>query len=192
MPGRASRSTFRQAFLVLFLSLCLCVITSASSPEEDGAPAPRRLLYGRAQLESNSSSTTNGSSIVYNETIANAERIVAEAVEQQGIYNAYRFKHPRRNSYKPGQRVSTLRKRDDEPIAPHLNDTVIAAAALIAEVDAKGGAINITTSQQTSNDEGVSANDTNIHARAVTPTPWWVPLVKRDGLAPMNSGSYPV
>ncbi|PSK38025.1 hypothetical protein B9Z65_1216 [Elsinoe australis] len=191
MPGRAYRSTLRQAFLVLFLSLCLCVITSASSPEEDDAPAPRRLLYGRAQLESNAS-ITNGSSIVYNETIANAERIVAEAVEQQGIYNAYRFKHPRRNSYKPGQRVSTLRKRDDEPIAPHLNDTVIAAAALIAEVDAKGGAINITTSQQTANDEGVLANHTNIHARAVTPTPWWVPLVKRDGLAPMNSGYYPV
>jgi hypothetical protein len=79
-----------------------------------------------------------------NGTISAAREIFAEAMIQQGIYNKYRFDHPRRNRYKPGQRVPLRRRDAGEPGAPHLDSTVLAASALVAEHDVKAEAVNGT------------------------------------------------
>ncbi len=66
--------------------------------------------------------------------LQDAQELVAAAVAQQSVYNAYRVTHPRRNTYKSRpDATSTSRRRFDEPAAPALNASLKAAAALLAE-----------------------------------------------------------
>lgn len=70
-----------------------------------------------------------------------AQDLVAAAVAQQSAYNTYRVAHPRRNTYRSrpsgAASASPGRKRSDEPAAPELNNSLRAAAALLAEHHAR-------------------------------------------------------
>ncbi|WPH01345.1 glycoside hydrolase family 55 protein, protein [Acrodontium crateriforme] len=133
-----------------------------------------------------------------NSTIQEAERLIAAAVEQQSIYNAFRVANPRRNNYRhdPKPNSSKLRRDSyDGPAPPSLNETVLAAAALIAEVDALSQLAN-----------GTYNNDTRLASQILeTLTPsdhgkrhaeadgYWLPELSGDGLPPMGyDSSYPV
>ncbi len=76
---------------------------------------------------------------VSSSALQQAQDLVAAAVAQQSAYNAYRVAHPRRNTYKsrPSGTSSTSRRRSDEPAAPELNESLKAAAALLAEHHAR-------------------------------------------------------
>ena len=132
-----------------------------------------------------------------NSTIAAARKVLAEAMVQQGIYNKWRFDHPRKNSYSPGQKVPIRRRDVGEPEAPHLNATILAASALVAEHDAKAQAANGTLlktyppmSFQT--DATDSSPPSGANEKRAIENDWWVPAIQRDGSAPMGGGSYPV
>jgi hypothetical protein len=142
-------------------------------------------------IDGNATTSANG-------TIAAARKVLAEAMVQQGIYNQWRFDHPRKNSYRPGQKVP-LRRRDlGEPEAPHLNATVLAASALIAEHDAKAQAANGTLQKSyppmsfkvDATDASPSSSGAN--GKRATENDWWVPAIQRDGSASMGTGPYPV
>ncbi len=87
---------------------------------------------------------------VTSSSLAEAQRLVDEAVAQQGTYNSYRVANPRRNNYfasnaeNPTSATKRMRKRDDEPSLPVINSTVSAAAALLAEHHAAQQAANGT------------------------------------------------
>lgn len=139
--------------------------------------------------------------------ISEARRILNEAVAQQNRYNNYRLKNPRRNTY-----VSRHSKKAklanvmavDEPTAPTLNATVLAAASLIAEINAAAQLRNGTLHkkyQQPQYMKRFKAAE-NIGRREFGDAkygefsqgdPYWVPNVNQTGHAPMgNDESYMV
>lgn len=131
-------------------------------------------------------------------TLEAAEAIVAAAVIQQGIYNAWRVDNPRRNTYKSrfsansSTESQSKRKRDEEPVAPHLNATILAAAALIAHRDALAQAANGTLklSPYLPLDAGQSQTATNLTVRqsgSQDPGDYWVNEVAHDGLPVMGA-----
>ncbi|RFU28181.1 hypothetical protein B7463_g8175, partial [Scytalidium lignicola] len=132
--------------------------------------------------------------------IARAQKILNEAVTQQSKYNSYRLENPRRNTYvsrHSKEAKTSKRKTDDEPTAPPLNATVLAAASLIAEVNAaaqlKNGTLHKTYPQPqyvkkfnaatnlTKRAFGDAGYGANSHGDA-----YWVPNVAQTGHAPMG------
>lgn len=92
-----------------------------------------------------------------------------------------------------------MRRRDvGEPEAPHLNATVLAASALVAEHDAKAQAANGTLDKSypplshKADDTDASPPGSAPKGKRAIENDWWVPAIQRDGSAPMGTGSYPV
>ena len=92
-----------------------------------------------------------------------------------------------------------MHRRDvGEPEAPHLNATVLAASALVAEHDAKAQAANGTLDESypplsyKSDDTDASPPASAHEGKRAIENDWWVPAIQRDGLPPMGTGSYPV
>ncbi|KAF2153724.1 glycoside hydrolase family 55 protein [Myriangium duriaei CBS 260.36] len=133
--------------------------------------------------------------------IAAAESILAQAVIQQGLYNTWRVENPLRNTYisrhsPQAPSATRQRKRSGEPVAPHLNNTILAAAAVVAHRDALAQAANGTLNPplppppagfQADADQ---APTTNLSARAGSG--YWVPDVARNGLPPMGAPAFPM
>lgn len=126
--------------------------------------------------------------------LSEAQRLTADAARQQGIYNAYRFAHPKRNAYTSKNTQSAHGKRDpSEPLAPTLNSSVIAAAVLIAEHNAALQHANGTLHKMYSQPktlpkvDGVSGNEKRAN------NAYWMADIAHSGQAPMGSNpSYPV
>jgi hypothetical protein len=194
-------------YCIALLCLCACFLLSVSAgpallSRQDESVATLQDRQSHLHHDTNNTfpagNTTISNSTTSEDKIATARKVLAEAMAQQGRYNRYRFAHPRRNSYKPGQRVP-LRKRDSgEPDAPHLNVTVLAASALVAEHDAKAQAANGTLHKTypplsyKANDPDASPPSSGSSEKRAIENDWWVPAIQRDGSAPMGSGSYPV
>jgi hypothetical protein len=172
----------------------LCILACFSFVLGGMPGLPDRLEQGTPSFNL---TITNATSLA-NDTISAARRILDEAMIQQGVYNRYRFAHPRRNSYKPGQRVPLRRRDAGEPEAPHLNATVLAASALLAQHDAKAAAANGTLHKSypplshKADDTDASPSSSDSDQKRAIENDWWVPAIKRDGLAPMGAGSYAV
>jgi hypothetical protein len=145
---------------------------------------------------------------ISNFEITQAQKIVAEAVAQQNIYNSYRVANPRRNTYvsrHSPEAHSSKNKRADEPVAPTLNATVLAAASRLAEYHAATQLANGTLHKKYSqpqyiNKFGAATNvtkraygDAGYENGATHGDPYWVAEVGRTGHAPMgNDNSYMV
>jgi len=133
--------------------------------------------------------------------IAQAQTIVNDAVAAQGVYNAYRVAHPQRNRYisrnSPEARAAKNKKRDDEPAAPTLNATVLAAAALLAEHQAANRYSNGTLHRKYPQPKTLrgftTTEDEATQQKRDGPIPYWVAEIAHTGHAPMGSdNSYPV
>jgi hypothetical protein len=92
-----------------------------------------------------------------------------------------------------------IRRRDvGEPEAPHLNATVLAASALVAEHDAKAQAANGTLDESypplsyKTDDTDASPPASAHKGKRAIENDWWVSAIQRDGSAPMGTGPYPV
>lgn len=144
-------------FLALLAFFGFTLVMAAPSAE----PATylrhqRRALerqHERLYRRSNVTDPGNGTSASANTSssaLADAQKLIDDMVAQQGAYNAYRVKNPRRNNYyaddlpKPDSVQKKVRRRDDEPAPPTLNSTISAAAALLAEHHANQQASNGT------------------------------------------------
>lgn len=113
---------------------------------------------------------------------------------QQGLWNAYRVAHPKRNTYRPMNSQATGNaKRDNEPAAPSLNATVRAAAALLAEHHARQKQANGTLYQtyelpQEMGDRSAASTAAKLESRK-NKNGWWAANVPHKGLAPMGYNS---
>ena len=197
MASSSGRPRRLMAFFCLLSCLLLIARALPGQPDTHGTTNGFSAAHGTLTHRSNNATITNTTTMA-NDTIAAARKILAEAMIQQGIYNKYRFDHPRRNSYKPGQKVPLRRRDEGEPEAPHLNATILAASALVAQHDAKAQAANGTLDKEypplssKGEDADASPPSSSKHKRAIE-NDWWVPAIKRDGSAPMGgSSSYPV
>lgn len=194
------RRRVQQMMNVFWLFACLFLIVGAHpGPSEHLGANTAHSIAHRTLVHRGVNATADNSTKSSNDTITAARQIIAEAMIQQGIYNKYRFDHPRRNSYKPGQRVPIHRRDEGEPEAPHLNATIIAAAALVAQHDAKAQAANGTLDKSypplsyKADDADASPPSTGSNEKRAVEDDWWVPAINRDGSAPMGgSGSFAV
>ena len=125
--------------------------------------------------------------------IQKAEQLVASAVIQQGVYNAYRVANARRNNYRHEAPPSGSRKRDassNGPQPPDLNNGLLAAAALLAERDV---ALQLAKDTLQSNESTSHATNNEKRAASASSSTWWLPAMSKNGLPPMGyNPSYPV
>ena len=117
--------------------------------------------------------------------------LVDEAVAQQGIYNTYRVANPKRNTYvsrnsAEGQSRKN-RKRDDQPTAPTLNATVLAAAALLAEHSAALENANGTLHKIYNQPKTLKRSDVHSKLEKRGSPNYWVANITHTGHAPMGS-----
>ncbi|KIM96238.1 glycoside hydrolase family 55 protein, partial [Oidiodendron maius Zn] len=174
-------------FLV-FLSYVIAVV-SASLTEE----SPTYLWHQRRSLENPPIAKRQN---VSSYDILQAEKLVAEAVAQQAKYNTYRVANPRRNTYlsRPSdESTSTKKKREDEPVQPTLNGTVLAAAALLSERNAAEQLANGTLYKPYTQFTALP-RPLVIPSKSKRQTSnYWVSQVSDNGLPPMGwNPSYPV
>lgn len=119
--------------LLVFMGIMGLVLGSQSSPPEKTYLRHQR----RAMEKPYVYKRTNGTS----SALTTAQKLVDDAVAQQSEYNTYRVAHPRRNNYyasdlpspKSVAKKAKTRRDQSEPLPPKLNDTIRAAAALLAE-----------------------------------------------------------
>jgi glucan 1,3-beta-glucosidase len=141
--------------LLAFLGLTLVVAYPSAEPATYLRHQRRALekQHDRLYRRSNGTVSDNSSAAsanVSSSALADAQKLIDDMVTQQGVYNAYRVKNPRRNNYyagdlpKPNSVQKKVRRRDDEPAPPTLNSTITAAAALLAEHHANQQASNGT------------------------------------------------
>ncbi|KAK2762469.1 hypothetical protein FQN53_007520 [Emmonsiellopsis sp. PD_33] len=118
------------------------LVNPLRNPSKSEAPGP---LFGRG-FESTIMAPSRAANATESD-IAEARRIVKEAIQQATIHNKARLDHPRRNKYKlkPGSKISSRAEIDGEaPPLFKITEEVAAAAALVAEVDAFAEAMDIT------------------------------------------------
>jgi len=110
-------------------------------------------------------------------TIAEARKIVKAAIDEQSLYNEQLFKNPRRNvmSYNT---TENLRRRGTDLPNIKVNETVADAAALLAEIEAAGTPLNLTSSSNIK--RSVEARDKR------QATSWWVDEITHDGMMAFN------
>ena len=113
MAAFSSQSAFLYAFIISFL-----VLIAQCRPEKS---EPVHLKH---QLHSLNSPHLHKRQNISNSELTQAQKIVAQVIAQQNIYNNYRVANPRRNTYAsrnyPEAKFSK-NKRDDEPVAPTLS-----------------------------------------------------------------------
>ncbi|OBT68746.1 hypothetical protein VE03_02225 [Pseudogymnoascus sp. 23342-1-I1] len=125
-------SSFARSILLLFL---LYYVGAIASPSEDSKPPPTFLKH---QLRALQSKPEYKSQNATQNDVIKANKLVADAIAQQGRYNTYRVENPVRNTYI--SRFSTRAKDEKRSKSryppPLFNSTVLAAARLLAERDA--------------------------------------------------------
>lgn len=197
MAAFSSQRAFFYAFIFSFL-----VFIAQCRPEKS---EPVHLKH---QLRSLNTPHLHKRQNISNFELTQAQKIVDEAIAQQNIYNSYRVANPRRNTYvsrHSPEAKSFKNKRDDEPVAPTLNATVLAAASRLAEFHAAAQFKNGTLHRKYSQPQYIKRFDaaTNVTKRAygdggyddgaTQGDPYWVAEVGRTGHAPMgNDNSYMV
>jgi glucan 1,3-beta-glucosidase len=139
--------------------------------------------------------------------IAQAQKLLNEAVAQQNKYNNYRLENPRRNTYvsrHSNEAAASKKKASNEPSAPVLNATLLAAASLIAESNAAAQLKNGTLHKKYRQPQYMKKFNaaSNLTKRVFgyagygadsQGDPYWVPNVAQTGHAPMgNDDSYMV
>lgn len=190
MAAFSSQRAFFYAFIVSFLVLI------AQCQPENSEP-----VYLKHQLRSLNSPHLHKRQNISHLELTQAQKIVQEAIAQQNIYNSYRVANPRRNTYvsrHSPKAKSSNNKRDDEPVAPKLNATVLAAASRLAEFDAAAKFANGTLHRKYSQSQYLKEFNaaTNVTKRAygdpgyqdgaTQGDPYWVAEVGRTGHAPMG------
>jgi glucan 1,3-beta-glucosidase len=124
-----------------------------------------------------------------------AQDLVAAAVAKQSAYNAYRVANPQRNTYRSRHSGAASRKRSDDPgpEAPHLDDSLKAAAALLAESHARQQESNGTLHKSYHQfQDGPRPLTVAKRAPAADPFAYWPSLVDH-GVPSMGfDPSYPV
>jgi glucan 1,3-beta-glucosidase len=196
MAAFSSHRAFVYAFLVSFF-----VLLAQCSTEQS------ERVHLKHQLRAVNASHIHKRQNVSNFEISQAQKILDEAFAQQNKYNTYRLENPRRNTYvsrHSNEAKASKRKRDNEPTAPTLSATVLAAASLIAEVNAAAQLQNGTLHNKYPQPQYVKTFNaaTNITKREFGDAgygedshgdPYWVPNVAQTGHAPMgNDNSYMV
>jgi len=179
MPSCASQIALFRIFILLAV-----VLVALASTEEPATYIrhQRRALENRSILKRN----------VSTHEISQAQKLVAKAVSQQGEYNAHRFANPRHNtciSRNSDQAKSAKKKRDGEPAAPILNSTVLAAAALLAELDASAQAQNGTLHQIYPQPKTLPRFDDSSRNQKRATSDYWVSSITHSGQAPMGHDS---
>ena len=123
-----------------------------------------------------------------------ANKLIATAVKQQSLYNAFRVANPRRNSYttRPSSGSHKVR-RGGEPAPPALTEDLFAAAALVAEHTAAKQLANGTLHKPYNEFEGLPKSLTppfKVSKRSAGP--YWAAELDH-GVPPMGyNPSYPV
>ena len=126
-----------------------------------------------------------------------ALKLVQAASTQQGSYNSHRVAHPKRNTgiSKDSAKAQSLRKtaQSNGPKAPVLTPTLRAAAALVAEHQARQKQANGTLHKTYSLPKYLKGYSDKLKTRDSGPSTYWLGLIKHTGLAPMGANdSYPV
>ena len=175
-------------YFLIFLFYVIAVV-SASLTEE----SPTYLWHQRRSLENTPIAKRHN---VSSYDILQAEKLVAEAVAQQAKYNTYRVANPRRNTYlsRPSdESTSTKKKREDEPVQPTLNGTVLAAAALLSERNAAEQLANGTLYKPYTQFTALPRPLVIPSKSKRQTSSYWVSQVSDNGLPPMGwNPSYPV
>ncbi|KAK6223391.1 hypothetical protein LQW54_000509 [Pestalotiopsis sp. IQ-011] len=178
-------------FLALLAFFGFTLVMAAPSAE----PATylrhqRRALekqHERLHRRSNVTVSGNGTS-----ALADAQKLIDDMVAQQGAYNAYRVKNPRRNNYyaddlpKPDSVQKKVRRRDDEPAPPTLNSTISTAAALLAEHHANQQASNGTLHKIYKQPTTLKRVDDTAEKRKRATGDYWLGAIEHTGKAPMG------
>lgn len=174
-----------------FFIVSSLVLLAQCSPEQ------RERVYLKHQLRALNSPHLHKRQNTSTFELAQARKVLNEAVAQQSQYNRYRLQNPRRNTYvsrHSNEAKAFKSKRDNEPSPPILNTTVLAAARLVAEFNAAAQFANGTLHNSYAQPQFVKGliDAANLTKRA-TGAPYWVPNVAQTGHAPMgNDNSYMV
>ncbi len=170
----------RLCILLFFLGL-LGAVCGRQVPDEDGLYMwhQRRAMANAPHYQSPRALNTSSAAL------KKAQDTVAAAVAQQSKYNAYRVANPRRNTNEPPPKggASASRKRADEPPAPVLTSGLRAAAAMLAEHNARQRQANGTLHRSYSQFRDLP-KPLNVSKRATLD--YWPPLVDH-GMASMGT-----
>lgn len=120
-------------FVARIFLLFLCCLTVLATSSEEGHAPPTHL---RHQIRALASSPTYKSQNATADEIFKANKLIQEAIVQQGIYNTHRVENPLRNSYASRGPTQSKSAKIAAPVRPTLNITLLNAAKLIAERDA--------------------------------------------------------
>ena len=174
----------QRALIYAFLLFLLVVAGTCSPPETEPVHLPHQLRALNTPL-------IHKRQNISTHDITQAQKILAEAVAQQSIYNTYRFDHPKRNTYlsrNSNEAKTAKKKRDVAPIAPALDATVMAAASLIAEADAAAQHANGTLHRKYNQPQYVEKfNNATSNTKRATGDDYWVSKITHTGHASMGS-----
>lgn len=174
----------QRALIYAFLLFLLVVVGTCSPLETESVHLPHQLrALNKPLIQKRQNVSTYD--------VTQAQKIVAEAVAQQSIYNTHRFDHPKRNTYlsrNSNEAKAAKQKRDVAPIAPTLNATIVAAASLIAEVHAAAQQANGTLHRTYSQPQYVGKfNDATGNTKRATGGDYWVSKITHTGHAHIGS-----
>jgi glucan 1,3-beta-glucosidase len=190
MAAFSSHPAFFYAFI---LSLLVLIV--------QGRPEKSEPVHLKHQLRSLNSPHIHKRQNISNFELTQARKLVEEAVAQQNIYNNYRVANPKRNTYvsrHSPEAKSSKNKRENGPVAPTLNATVLAAASRLAEFNAAAQFANGTLHKKYPQPQYLTKfnSATNVTKRAYGDAgyedglsygdPYWVAEVSRTGHAPMG------
>lgn len=174
-------SSFARSILLVFLLCCIGVIASSSEPSPTGTYLKHQLRALQEKPKYRSQNATNGE-------ISKAQKLVAEAIAQQGRYNTYRVDNPIRNSYvsrNSAQAKDGKRSKGSRPSPPSFNSTIRAAARLLAERDAAAQHSNGTLHKIYSKPDYLTTEDTP-HLEKRAPDTYWLEEMTHTGRSPMG------
>jgi hypothetical protein len=176
-----SHSSFAQSILLISFLCFIGVIASSSEQSPTGTYLKHQLRALQEKPKYKSQNATNGD-------ISKAQKLVAEAIAQQGRYNTYRVDNPIRNSYASRNSVQAKggkRSKGSRPSPPSFNSTVRAAARLLAERDAAAQHLNGTLHKIYSKPDYLATEDTP-HLGKRAPDTYWLEKMTHTGRSPMG------